>query len=796
VKFGGNPTVYTREQNAAVQPRLLVKFAEGGDKNPPAPVGGLAAEAGEENGSAVLRFSAPADPEEGKAFGYNARSATAGDFAGAVPLDRWRIPRPRPPGTPQQILIEKLAPGTGYTFFVQAYDSLGNAGAPASVAFTVPAAVPPPRLADGGLPTPSPAGKTVRTEPGVLRYFAASEVARINPATGNRIEDGYGGSGADDYKKANVVWDAAANTISLRGCRNEMVGVQLILQRLGASLSNVGVRVSDLAGPGGARIPADPNLELFRMHYVASGSNLYSEAAIPLGAPFPATFNLPDADHNPGGTYQAVYLDIYVPAAAAAGVYTGAVTISAAELGGRKVGLNLKLTVSPVAIPDWPSFVVDLNGYGNPWDFGPDPGATCLKYFQTAHKHRATPNTLPYGWSSDVRKDRAPTLKGAGPTRHADDWSAFDANYGRFFTSDPAKSAFSPARGYCGPGANTPVTHFYTPFHEMWPQTMLDPACGFDAAGRGTAHWQELRAAAAGYPALFSTCPDVWSAFPEGYRQAQRNVIADWFRHAASNGWTRTAFETYLNHKFTYKGTHVLWVLEECETADDFRAVGFFHQIWREGQAASGVTNVPWHFRLDISDRWGQHYGQLDNRVNWYVMNSAAAGWHWPSKRYRRYFLDADRPEDWIWYGLGAPVAGSGLANARVFLQKWCQGFNGGLPYWHSFNTSWAKADDGTPCVLYSGQNVPGFGMYAGPLVSQRLKQIRQVQQIIELLNLWVGERGMNRARVRESLNARYGQGAWDYAFGDLDELKLHRLRADLVAQLERGAERRGSERE
>lgn len=783
--FGGNPTVYTREQNATVQPRLLVQFAASSDTTAPAPVGGLVAAAGDACGSVVLGFTAPADPEDGAAFGYQVRHGPGADYAAATPVARWRIPRPGAPGEAQQVLLEDLAPGSNYTFFVQSYDSVGNTSAPARVDFTVPPVRPAITLAEGDLPVPDPAGRSVRMVPGVLRYFAASEVARINPATGNRIEDGYEGTGADDYKKANVVWDAAANTIALRGCRNEVVGAQLVLQRLGVSLRTVGVEVSDLSGPGGAIIPAKQHVERFLMHHVTSGASAYAEAAIPLAAPFPTTFAIPDASHNAGGVYQSIYLDLFVPSRAPEGLYTGLVTVSATELAGDPVRIGLTLRVSEIAMPDAPTFVVDLNGYGNPWAFGPDPSATCLRYFQAIHKHRAVPNTLPYGWSGNVHADRGPTLTGNGPSRRTASWSAFDAQYGRFFTRDPAQSAFTSAQGYWGPGVNTPVSHFYTPFHEMWPQSMLDPVYGFDAAGRGPAHWDALRAASSNYPTLFSTCPDLASAFPDGYRQAQRNVIGDWLQHAVSNGWTHTAFEIYLNHKYSYSGTHALWVLEECEAADDFRAVGFFHQTWREGLEASGVTNVPWHFRIDISDRWGQHYGQLDPWINWQVVGSGAAGWHWPSKRYRRYQREADRQEQWIWYGLGAPVSGRGDENARAFLQKWCQGFDGGLPYWNSYNTAWTTADDDTPCVVYAGEAVPGFGLYGGPIISQRLKQIRQVQQIIELLNLWAAAPGMNRLRVREALCAKYGQGTWDFAFGTLGEWELYRLRADLVAQLE-----------
>ena len=790
---GGNPTVYTKDQNATVQPRLFVQFAPSTDTTPPTAVGSLAAAPGMDNGTVELSFTAPSDVDDAKAFGYTVRYSTAGDFSTATDVARWRIPRPKAPGASQKMLIEGLTAGTSYNFFIQAYDAVGNAGAVAGVSYTLPAAVSTPVLANGGLATPSATGKTVQTVAGILRYFAASETARINPVTGNRYEDGYTGTGADDYKKANVVWDAASNTISLLGCRNEMVGSQMILQRLGSALSNVSVTVSDLSGPSGAIIPASPNVELFQIHYVASGTRKYSEAAIPLSAPLPTTFSIPDANHNAGGTYQSVWMDLYVPQAARAGNYTGTITVTATELAS-PVTINLKVRVSRVSIPDYPSFIVDLNGYGNPWDFGPSYSNTCLKYFQVVHKNRAVPNTLPYGWSGNAQADRGPSLAGNGPTTHANSWATFDAKYGRFFSSDPAASAFNGASGYTGPGVNTPITHFYTTFNESWPQSILDTTYGFDAAGLGPTHWSDLQiagVASGNWSTMFATLPDSWTAFPDGYKQANINVISDWFQHAHAKGWTKTAFEIYLNEKYYYNGAHVFWAMEENEAADDFRVDGFLHQVWRDGQAASGVTDVPWHFRIDISDRYGQNWGQLDSRINWWDLGSGAAGWHWPQKKYRQYFLDADKPEDWIWYGGGANLGTNGMGNAQLFLSRWSQGYNGGLPYWNCYQMgtdgigAWSTVNDGDPCLVYSGAAVPGFGLYSGPIISQRVKQMRQAEQVIELLNKWAGMSGLNRDLVRDALTAKYGDKTWDYAFAGLNELNLYKLRADLVAQIE-----------
>ena len=78
---------------------------------------------------------------------------------------------------------------------------------------------------------------------------------------------------------------------------------------------------------------------------------------------------------------------------------------------------------------------------------------------------------------------------------------------------------------------------------------------------------------------------------------------------------TAPIFKIYLNHKYYYNNCDALWILEECSTGDDFRAVGFFHTLFREGARLAHAPNVKWHWRIDISNRWGQALravGQLD----------------------------------------------------------------------------------------------------------------------------------------------------------------------------------------
>ncbi len=686
--------VYSREAGSTLQPRLYIKFADGTDTSPPNAVSNLTAGAGQENGDVVLSFDAPVDPQAAAAFGYTVRCSTGSNFATATDLDRWRIPRPRTPGVAQRVLIENLTPNTTYNFFVQAYDAAGNGSTVQSVSFTVPAAVPTPTLADGSFVTPDATGKTVRGVTGVLRYWAGSEVAKVNPSTGYT----YGMASNDDYKKANAVWDSGTNTISLLACRNEVVGAQIFIEKLVTTLSNVHVSVSDLAGPSGSVIPSSTSIELFQEHYV---NWYYADPAIPLAPPFPTSFSIPDANHNSIGKNQGVWMDIWVPKQMVTGDYAGTITITANQLSS-PVTIDLKVHVSGVMIPDYPTFLVDLNGYSvvvgddasrNQWDYGSDYNMTCLRYFQAAHKHRAACNTLPYRHAGSMCPDRMPTLTGAGPTLHAADWSTFDAKYGRFFDG----TAFSPTNPdipYYGPGQNTPVTHLYTPFSEYFPISIMDPTYGFDATGQGGEYWNSMvdsAVASHDYTTFFTTMPDIFSSFTEGYKQGVRNVVADWFIHAHQKGWTRTAFETFLNDKYYFTGygdCKALWLLEECEDADDFRAVGFFQDLFRQGQEQSGVTDVPWHYRIDISTRFPQHWGQLTNRVNYQNVSAASTGWCFPNIKYRNFYYDEDKQEQWIWYGL-APYAMSGSPDhSRIFLQEWCQGMIGGILYWDAFHYS------------------------------------------------------------------------------------------------------------
>jgi len=108
---------------------------------------------------------------------------------------------------------------------------------------------------------------------------------------------------------------------------------------------------------------------------------------------------------------------------------------------------------------------------------------------------------------------------------------------------------------------------------------------------------------------------------------------------------------------------------------------------------------------------------------------------------------------------------------------------DGGVPYWDNFQTNWSTAEPLS--VVYSGRNVPGFGAYEGPIMSIRVKMMRQAQQVLELANLLSHRPGWNRQRVAAAIGNAYGDRTSQRSFTHLKEEDLYRLRAALIAALE-----------
>jgi len=788
-----NNTVYTHDQwGGAAGPWLYVK---GGitDTTPPDPIFYFTASPGDWNGEVLLTWIAPTDSgPKGKAFGYDVRYSrspiTESNFADATPVPRWQIPRPAEPGKLQRMLVQGLTPNTTYWFAIRAYDQAGNVTPIVTTSLTLPPEKSVEQFADGGFTVPEPAAE-VPSFAGVVRYWACSDLTKVNPVTGNRLVDGYTGSGADDYKKGNPVWDAARNKVVLRAARNEVVGFQLILERLVTVLSHVKVQVSDLTGPG--TIAADPNIETFRCWYVKSGTVYYPDACIPLASPFRDWFNIPEPTNAISGQQnQSVWIDIYVPKTAAPGTYSGTITVTADQLT-EPLEIGIELYVRKWQLPDEVSFIVDLNGYHNPWGWAGSYTSstyleTELRYFQLAHKHRLNVNTVPYSHtlnadhSPRVDSNRVPRLTGSGANIHIDPngWTQFDAEFGRFLDG----SAFTPEMGYNGPGMNTPVPAFYLPFFESWP---LSSYFYYDADGLGGAYWYSLWPGGNPPVEFLATAPAPNAAYPVEYEQGVKNVVREWAEHAQAKGWHGTYFQFYLNNKYNWGNATTphsqFWNLDEPTDGDCMVALGYFLGLYRDGVESADAPDVKFHYRIDISDKTTFHRGQLDGIVNLWDCSFIDTCHVLIPYRQLQW-----QDEQWWYYGGGPSPAGSATALSKRFLQVWSWGVDGALPYWNCYSTNWQSAEQLS--VVYSGESVPGHGTYYGAIASVRMKEMRRGQQDIEyLMYLATHVDGWSRSAVVRALRARYADTGGD-SYNGMSELDFFKLREDVAATIAQAA--------
>ncbi len=219
--------------------------------------------------------------------------------------------------------------------------------------------------------------------------------------------------------EGNSVWDGAA--VRLWAARNEVAAFQLIFRGGEEAVAEVDVRISDLVNGDaclrGSHPLPPPNdyrgvsVELFTEHYlrvrvpsyndpVIGGLN-WSAAANPkltgwipdALVPFSAKPGLGGAPFTiPTGLNQGVWVDIYVPREAAAGTYTGTITITVA--GETAAVLPLQLEVVNLALPDdnhYGSMIYysDANiAARHGLERGPDLWAMIKNYHRMAHRHR------------------------------------------------------------------------------------------------------------------------------------------------------------------------------------------------------------------------------------------------------------------------------------------------------------------------------------------------------------------------------------------------------------------------
>lgn len=450
--------------------------------------------------------------------------------------------------------------------------------------------------------------------------------------------------------------------------------------------------------------PADLYREWF--HRTQPKNDYYPDALIPVSAPH--SFAVPDpANRIPNQTAQAFWLDLWVAAETAPGLYQATVTLTQP---GESKALPIAIEVLPAVIPAEDAVLIDHNSYGTGWLFGQYPKTLPAgneeklfplihAYHRQFYEHRGIYHQLGYGHGGKVGPEFAPVLTGSGKNKRIASWDRFDRHYGPLFDG----SAFRQTRR--GP---KPIPYVYLPINPDWPASEL------------------------------------WWGEP-GYEAEFTNVVSAMERHFREKNWTSTNFELFFNHKKRYKGFS--WDGDEQRFARDNEWLVAFRKLLNKSVPAD--SPVKFLTRIDTSWTMKEQFASLQGIVNFWVAGEGILSWYPGAAQMLR------ARGDHIWsYGGTPPVSKPVTMMALHPLRSWITGVEG-FCRWQTVDPGpdpWFQFQGGGETLVYSGDR---FGI-AGPLASIRLKVQRNSLQDLALLEALA--KATDRQMIQTEVLKRFNQ--------------------------------------
>ncbi|MDI6774758.1 MAG: hypothetical protein QME60_05105 [Verrucomicrobiota bacterium] len=615
----------------------------------------------------------------------------------------------------------------------------------------------------------------------IIRLWACDEFEAVDPQTGKLFH-----SGNEAYKSGNSVWDGHA--VRIASARNAVACFQLVMEPDAAcglkSAPDISIILSDFKSKGGEKLKVARLARYYTAWYHrtpdlpgADGKPRYlADALIQIDPQrLPAFPN----ERVPHQANQAFFVDIHVPSYALAGEYTAELTVSSAV---SDDVVPVRLKVCDVTLPECFTFRHELNLYsdgmaeGTGIDVFDNPDAareSMIRLRQAARFHRLIVNGLPYSQSGRTVAFLTPQIGGIGKMTTVTDWSRFDRTVEPLATG----KAFTPEAGYYGPLSGVPEPHMYLPLHEAWPADMSQfcanhPAKAPELTKIDVSTPEGKRAARdlfkdKLFPAYRMNCNGPEEELGAFFQDAQVAVAKQFASHFAEKGWTNTAWQCYLNNKPGF-GRSSLYTLDEPITELDFRALGFFHDLWRRGARESGVGDrVRFEYRADISRSQWQFTFLDGHAINLHCVSDGFYTKNYKMRARARQF-------DWeTWtFGGGPDAFGSALSLYGACINSWSLGADGILPYYSGMRNDFEtfnilamlyQAEEskavalGIKAVAQTARGKSEEGAeeqfaYVGPFPSVRLLAARAAVQDIEALNALAAAVGAHRDTMRRSL--------------------------------------------
>ena len=521
-------------------------------------------------------------------------------------------------------------------------------------------------------------------------------------------------------------------SLKLDAARNEVIAFQW--QLTGPNRAGLTVEMSDFDFAGQSAAQAQPVVSQFLAHFHHVDRGGYSWGPDTDVLPWPADY--PDAlipqvhacsgqslyssipETSAAQAQTLLWQDIYIPKILEPGLYTAKAVLKRADEVLAQV--SIELTVWPVSLPDENSIdaigelyrTYRMEGVGETPDT-PEWRAMSNCYQQMAHAHRST------------FLERNPVMPS-----DEQQWRDYASHYGDMLDGE----LFSAERGYQGPGKDTAVSVWRTP----WPQP-------YDMKLEGALPYADIR------------------QYEEKAKQ--------WAQLAEQNRWDSSRWFAY--------------VFDEVDGPEhsDRNYLAMAHQQMALVQdaidAGSGDQSIDllWTSHSNPAEWRNDPTVDLRGKVRLWAPNAHAAD--------PEFLAEQSLKRDRTWfYHSGHPAVGAHVINASgIELRTWgvvAARYNiDGVLMWavnlgnddKPFADPSYKPDDdrfGNGVLVYPGQQLPkiGFPAAKGAIPSIRLKSWRRGLQDFELVQLAAGQQPeataqLLQAMVPQALADGVGQAAW-----------------------------------
>ncbi|WP_127584595.1 glycoside hydrolase domain-containing protein [Paenibacillus koleovorans] len=524
--------------------------------------------------------------------------------------------------------------------------------------------------------------------------WLVTDMIRVCPQNGQTLET------EGDLQDRPILTDRHLQAVSPR---NAYLSFQIVLRTSGDfDLDDLDISPESLQGVGGAEIPAE-EYELYVEWYHRIGDRYIPDALIPCKQASVSGNSIASISRQnaiPGQQYAAVWVDLFVPADATPGEYTGTIAI---RRGSNVERQEWQLTVLETRIPNESTITASLNNYADSISnkFAHLEGRTERytdgtyfevekQFYRMSHEHRTVFHNLPYSHDGRIPKSFAPELEGAGKSMRVKDWSLFDEHFSGYLDGSVFRGT---KRG------EIPIPHFYLPQNFHWPA-------------------------------------DYTKFGLKGYATEFASVFREFYEHFTERGWLSTKFELFFNHKkryklFPYDGDETRFVWDE-KINDIY--YGIVSDVLERKDGANFI------FRTDSSWNYGLHYKKYADIIKHWVVNRNIMKWYPEGASYLQSRGCV------FWFYLGAqPIDHNLLGSMIAPLASVAQRMNG-FVLWNTvdWGSDWhlTPASNGKTAVFYPGDRL--FGI-RGPIPSIRLKSLRSSMQIAECMEEWIRQNGEHR---------------------------------------------------